>query len=175
MSTFMLVRRAFTILGAALLILAVALPAEAQSGTAPLLPCTRKTPAGVPCAPFFGGALRIGDKPYTDSIQGAPCNVAGCATNSTGEVHNFSAAGDGTVWIVKFSYTPGDNIVDTGVGVLIYDDGGGVVTMQNPVSGDPLHSMWFPFETKTGTVYQVQVFNYTPLLITYTIGMSKAS
>jgi hypothetical protein len=113
--------------------------------------------------PFFGGALRTGDPPVTDSLQGAP----------TGEVINYSITGDGKIWIVSFSYAPGDPISDTATGVLIYDDQFNVVQLQNPV-GDPPHSIWFPLETTRGTAYQVQVFNYTPLKIKYTIGVKKA-
>jgi hypothetical protein len=155
--------------------LGLAAPAEAQVGIASPKPCTSRTPYGVPCQPYFGGALRIGDPPYTDTIASPPCTVAGCGTSTIGLVHNFSATGDGKTWIVNFSYTPGDPITDTAVGVLIYDDQWNVVQMQNPV-GNPPHTIWFPFETKNGTVYQVQVFNYSSISpqITYTIGMSKA-
>ncbi|HEX6513913.1 MAG TPA: hypothetical protein VF157_16535 [Chloroflexota bacterium] len=172
MRSFSLGARALAMVGGLIVILAAALPAAAQTGTAALKPCTPKTPMGIPCTPYFGGALRLGDKPYTDSIMGAPCNVAGCGT-STGEVHNFSATGDGNIWIVNFSYTPGDPISDTAVGVLIYDDSWNVVQQQTVV-GDPPHSVWFPFPTNNGTVYQVQVFNYTPNLIKYTISLAKA-
>lgn len=155
-----------------ILALVSTVPAAAQTGTAPLKPCTPKTLTGAPCTPFFGGALSTGDPAVTDTLQGAPCNVAGCGT-STGEVNNYSATGDGKIWIVNFSYAPGDPIADTAVGVMIYDDQWNVVQLQNPTM-DPPHSMWFPFPTNPGTVYQVQVFNYTPNLIKYSIGVKRA-
>lgn len=157
----------------AILTVVSSVPAAAQTGTGRLQTCTPKTPLGMPCAPFFGGALNIGDKPVTDSIQGAPCNIAGCGTTTLAEVINYSATGDGNIWIVNFSYTPGDPVSDTAVGVLIYDDQWNVVQLQNPTM-DPPHSMWFPFPTNAGTVYQVQVFNYTPNLIKYTMNVTKA-
>src|SRR5581483_4366671 len=147
--------RALISAGIFAVMMAAAAPALADSGTAQLKVCTAKTPAGTPCVPFFGGALNIGDPAVSDSIQGAPCNVAGCGTTNVAEVINYSATGDGNVWMVNFSYTPGDPVSDTAIGVLIYDDRWNVVQLQNPVS-DPPHTVSFPFETKNGTVYQVQ-------------------
>ena len=98
-----------------------------------------------------------------DSLQGA----------ASGRVNNYSLTGDGNIWIVNFFYTPGDPISDMGVGVLIYDDRFNAVQLQNPTSNPP-HSVWFPLPTKSGTVYQVQVFNCTPLLIKYTIEVQKS-
>ena len=160
---------------AAFVTLAFTSPAQAQVGTAALKPCTPKTPFGTSCQPYFGGALRIGDPPYSDTIMSPPCNVAGCGTSNIGLVHNFSAAGDGSTWLVNFSYAPGDPISDTAIGVLIYDDQWNVVQLQNPV-GNPPHTIAFPFPTKNNVVYQIQVFDYSsiPPSITYTIGVSKA-
>src|SRR5581483_12271658 len=97
------------------------------------------------------------------SLQGA----------TRGRVVNYSLTGDGTRWLINFSYTPGDPISDTAIGVLIYDDKGNVVDLQNAV-GNPPHSISFPELTTDGTAYQVQVFNYTTRLIQYTIGVSAA-
>jgi hypothetical protein len=130
--------------------------------TKPIPPCTPRTAPGTACTPFLGGSLNLGDPGVTDTLVGS---VSGAVTN-------YSLAGDGTVWNIAFSYSPGDPIRDTGVGFLIYDSNWNVVTLQN-ATGDPPHSQRFMLPTVAGATYQVQVFNYMPVTISYTIGVSQ--
>lgn len=152
----------FVLAGLVAAALASASPALADSKALP--PCTAKTPSGVACAPFFGGALKLGDPAVTDSLQG----------KTSGAVTNYSLAGDGTVWNVNFSYRPGDPIADTGIGFLIYDSSGGVVTLQN-ATGNPPHTVTWPLPSINGMTYQVQVFSYIPLKMQYTIGVTQGN
>jgi hypothetical protein len=153
------------VLAAFLLAFAAATPgsAGADAGKA-LQPCTPKTPAGTACVPFFGGALRIGDPAVNDVLSGS----------TGGAVTNYSLAGDGTVWNLSFSYSPGDPLSDRGIGFLIYDDRWNLVTLQN-ATGNPPHSQTYPLSTTNGTMYQVQVFDYLPLKISYSLGVTQGS
>ncbi len=149
-----------------LLAFAVSVPgvASAAGSTKLTPPCTPKTPVGTACIPFFGGALNLGDPAVTDLLQG----------NTAGAVTNYSLAGDGTVWKVMFSYSPGNPVSDNGIGFLIYDDQGNAVTLQNATGNPPSTATW-SLATKNGTNYQVQVFDYLPVTIHYTLGVAPGS
>ena len=152
-------------LGLALALTVILTAPALAAGAKPTPPCTPKLrAAGTPCVPFFGGALNIGDPPVTDTLLGQP----------SGAVTNYSLTGDGTVWNVNFSYTPGDPITDKAVGFLIYDDSWNVVTLQ-PATSNPPHSVSWPLQTTNGTVYQVQAFDYRSGKIQYTLGVTQGS